>query len=353
MRVRIAFFDSLLRPITELLAITTMAIAVLVGAYLVLNQETHLFGLRMSSRPLKPSEMIMFFAMLAGISDPVRKVGDIYNVLVRAAMASEAMFNTFETPPKVCEPKAPLPAPVHSESIRLQDVRFGYVPNNPVLRGVTLDIPFGQTIAIVGANGSGKSTLVNLIARFYDPWKGNVLLDQVNLRDIRPRQLRKQIGIVTQDSYLFRDTVKANIRYGNSLATDAQVREAARLAGVMQFIDELPNGLATNVGHRGNFLSGGQRQRVALARAIVSDPRILILDEPTSQVDPQTEQVFRQAIKRFLKGRTTLLITHKASTLALADRLVVMKHGRIVEDVMVTPMTSSPEQFSRLLAKAG
>ncbi len=353
MRVRVAFYDSLLRPITELLAITTMAIAILVGAYLVLNQETHLFGLRMSSRPLKPSEMIMFFAMLAGISDPARKIGDIYNVLVRAAMGSKAMFQMFEAPPKVSAPSKPLPAPLHSKSIRLENVQFGYTRKSIVLRNVTLEIPFGQTIAIVGANGSGKSTLVNLIARFYDPWKGEVFLDQVKLRDIRPRQLRKQIGIVTQDSYLFGDTVWNNIRYGGPTATDDEVIEAARLAGVMQFIDELPNGLETNVGNGGKFLSGGQRQRVALARAILSDPRILILDEPTSQVDPQTEQVFRQAIGTFLKGRTTLLITHKAATLALADRLVVMKSGRIVEDVLVTSATSSPEQFSRLLAKAG
>jgi ABC-type multidrug transport system fused ATPase/permease subunit len=352
MAMRITFYDSVLRPVTELMAITTMVIAVLVGAYLVLNQQTHLFGVRMSAQPLKPSEMIMFFAMLAGVSDPARKLGDIYNVLVRACMGGTMISNMFEQRPRVCAPPEPVPAPMHTDSIRLDKVVFGYQPKMPVLREVTLEIPFGQTVALVGTNGCGKSTLVNLIARFYDPWSGHVFLDGVNLRDIRPRQLRMQIGIVTQDPYLFRDTIRNNIRYGNPAATGDQVVQAAELAGVTRFVDELPRGLETSVGDRGNALSGGQRQRVALARAALSDPRILILDEPTSQVDPQTEQILQQAIAKFLKGRTTFLITHKASTLALADRIVVMKQGRIVDDVLVTPATSSAEHLSSILSKA-
>jgi ATP-binding cassette subfamily B protein/subfamily B ATP-binding cassette protein MsbA len=353
MVLRIAFYDSLQRPITELVGIVTIAVAILCGAYLVLNQQTHLFGLRMSTQPLSPSEMITFFAMLAGVSDPARKLSGIYNVIVRGAMASQGLYTFFERPPKVASPAHPVSAPQHSKSIRFEDVTFAYVPATPVVQNVNLEIPYGQTVAVIGPNGSGKSTLAHMIARFYDPVAGNVYIDDVNLKDIRPRQLRRQIGIVTQEPILFRDTVWQNIQYGDLSATPDQLKEAARLAGVTSFLDELPGGFATDVGDRGCLLSGGQRQRVALARAILSDPRILILDEPTSQVDPQTEAIFHEAISAFLSQRTTILITHRVATLALADRLIVMKDGRIVEDVQVSPSTSSPEEYSRLLARAG
>ena len=352
MAIRMSFYDSLIRPITELVAIVTVAIAILCGAYLVLNQETHLLGLRLSTRPLSPGEMITFFAMLAGISDPARKLSDIYNVLVRAMMVSQGLFQLFDEPPTTGAPPNPKPAPVHSKNIRFKNVNFSYVPGTPVLHNVNLEIPFGQSVAIVGTNGSGKSTLANLIARFYDPRAGNVYIDNVNLRDIRPRQLRKQIGIVTQEPILFRDTVRNNIWYGNPSASEDQLIEAARLAGVEAFLDQLPSGFDTDVGDRGCMLSGGQRQRIALARAILSDPRVLILDEPTSQVDSQTELVLHQAIGKFLTGRTTILITHRLSTIALANRMVVMKGGRIVDDVITNPATSSPEQLAKILAKA-
>ncbi len=352
MTVNIAFYDALVRPVTELMAIVTLATAVLCGAYLVLNQQTHLFGLRMSARPLTAAELFAFFAMLAGIADPARKLSSIYNVLVRASLAGKALFTLFEQPPQITAPARPARAPTHQQSIRFEDVTFGYQPTAPVLKNLNLEIPFGQTMALVGVNGSGKSTVANLIARFYDPQAGNIYLDGVNLRHMRPRQLRNQIGIVRQSPLLFRGTLRMNICYADFRATEDQMRRAAQLAGVNSFIAELPNGFQTQVGDGGTLLSGGQRQRVALARAILSDPRILILDEATSQLDVETEQSLHGPLREFFKGRTTIVITHRPATLALAERIVVLGNGRIVEDVSISEIKCGLRGFADLLAKA-
>jgi ATP-binding cassette subfamily B protein/subfamily B ATP-binding cassette protein MsbA len=351
MAVRVSLFDSVIRPITELTGILTISVAILCGGYLVLNQQTHLFGLRMSSQPLGVGEMFTFFAMLAGVSDPARKLSDIYNMLVRAVMAARGMFLMFEEQPKIAAPVQPVPTPQHSSSIRFEDVHFEYVPGVPVLHGIDLEIPFGQTVAVIGRNGSGKSTLANLIARFYDPSVGNIYLDDVNLRDIRPRQLHKQIALVEQDPALFRETLWMNIQYGNSSATRQQIRRSARLAQVMPFLQELPRKFESDVGDRGSFLSGGQRQRVTLARAIASDPRIAILDEPVSQIDMYTLPVLQQGLREFLAGKTAILITHQPSLLALADRVIAMSDGRIIEDRVLSPNEKDLESLSMIVSK--
>jgi ATP-binding cassette subfamily B protein/subfamily B ATP-binding cassette protein MsbA len=202
----------------------------------------------------------------------------------------------------------------------------------PVLRAIDLRIPFGESLAIVGSNGCGKSTLVNLVARFYDPVEGAVRLDGVDLRACRVRELRRKIGIVTQQTVLFDDTVMNNIRYGSLHATDEQVIAAAKKAHAHRFIvEKLDEGYDTIVGERGGRLSGGQRQRIALARAILRDPEILILDEATSQIDLESEQLIHQALREFTRGRTAILITHRLSTLTLADRILVMDAGRIAD----------------------
>ncbi len=201
-----------------------------------------------------------------------------------------------------------------------------------MLEEIDLRIPFGETLAIVGPNGCGKSTLVNLIPRFYDPRQGRCTLDGIDLRDVRLRDLRSQIGLVTQETLLFDDTVYNNIRYGSPHATREQVIEAAQQAHAHRFIEsKLENGYETIVGPQGSLLSGGQRQRIALARAILRDPPILILDEATSQVDLESEQLIHKVLEQFVRNRTTFIITHRLSTLALADRIVVMNAGRIVD----------------------
>jgi ATP-binding cassette subfamily B protein/subfamily B ATP-binding cassette protein MsbA len=353
MSMRISFYDSLIRPVTELGGILVVAVAMLCGAYLVLNQQTHLFGLRISSHPLGASEMFTFFAMLAGIADPGRKLSDIYNILVRAVMAAEGLYQTFEAPQQTVAPPVPTPMRLHRKSIRFDNVTFGYRPEAPVLRNVNLEIPFGQTVALVGANGSGKSTMVNLIARFYDPQEGRILIDDVDLRQVRPRQIHKQIGIVTQDPMLFNGTVWSNILYGNVHASDADVLRAAELAGVTSFVHELPGGFHAHVGDWGGFLSGGQRQRVAMARALLSNPRILILDEPTSQVDAHAEALLHESLRGYLRQRTVILITHRLSTLGMADRIIAMELGRVVEDVPANKLDFESPRFAPFLAKAG
>ncbi len=352
MTMRISFYDAIVRPINEVLAMVVLCIAILAGATLVLNQETHLFGIPISTTPLTASQLFTFFAMLAGIADPARKLGDIYNSLFRATMASQSLYQTFEDMPLLIGPVKPEQTPLHQKSIRFDNATFGYHAESPVLNNINLEIPFGQTIALVGVNGSGKSTITNLLARFYDPQEGTITLDGVDLRNIRPRQLWKQMAIVTQDPILFRGTIFMNIRYGNQAATKEDVERAAELAHVTDFIHEIPRGFQGQVGDRGGFLSGGQRQRVALARAILANPRILILDEATSQMDVQVEVAIHESLREFLKQRTTILITHRLSTLTLADRVVVLKSGRIVEDVSAASTRFSKDHFLSLLAKA-
>jgi ABC-type multidrug transport system fused ATPase/permease subunit len=195
--------------------------------------------------------------------------------------------------------------------------------------------------------------MVNLIARFYDPQEGRILIDDVDLRQVRPRQIHKQIGIVTQDPMLFNGTVWSNILYGNVHASDADVLRAAELAGVTSFVHELPGGFHAHVGDWGGFLSGGQRQRVAMARALLSNPRILILDEPTSQVDAHAEALLHESLRGYLRQRTVILITHRLSTLGMADRIIAMELGRVVEDVPANKLDFESPRFAPFLAKAG
>ena len=230
-------------------------------------------------------------------------------------------------------PKQPVPFQRHHRDLTFENVGFAYQPGKPVLEERRiLQIAFGETIAIVGPNGCGKSTLANLIPRFADPTAGVVKLDGVPLPDMRIRDVRRQIGLVTQETMLFDDTIFNNIRYGSPDATREQVIEAAKQAHAHRFIEhELPNGYETSAGALGNCLSGGQRQRIALARAILRDPPILILDEATSQVDLESEQAIQQVLEKFTRGRTTIIITHRLAVLSLADRIVVMQAGRILD----------------------
>ena len=268
--VKQAFFDSLLRPTTELAGMVCIAIALLASGYLVLNDTTHLMGIRMSDRPMSKSTVFLFFAMLAGISEPARKMSEIYNTLVRADVSTKGLYDFFEVQPQIRTPDQPNQMPLHCESIRFQGVNFAYNLSQITLKQLNLEIPFGQTVALIGPNGSGKSTLINLLARFYDPQWGFVFIDGVDIKTVNPRHVRKQMAMVTQDPVLFKGTVLENIQYGNLNATMDDVLRAAETARVTDFLDVLPDGIDTMIGDRGNTLSGGQRQRIALARAIVA-----------------------------------------------------------------------------------
>jgi ATP-binding cassette subfamily B protein/subfamily B ATP-binding cassette protein MsbA len=330
--MRIARYDALSHPLTEVLGITAISTAMLAGVWLVFSQETHLFGICMTQRPLNWGSLGLFYALLAAAADPARKLSDVFSRLQAASAAADRIFSRLDRQPQIRDPKHPVSFRPHRRDLVLENVGFAYQPGKPVLSEVNLQIAFGETVAIVGPNGCGKSTLANLIPRFADPTSGVVKLDGVPLPDMRVRDVRRQIGLVTQETMLFNDTIFNNIRYGASDATHEQVIEAAKRAHAHRFIEhDLPNGYETSAGALGNCLSGGQRQRIALARAILRDPSILILDEATSQVDLESEQAIQQVLEQFIRHRTTIVITHRLAVLSLANRIVVMHEGRIVD----------------------
>jgi ATP-binding cassette subfamily B protein/subfamily B ATP-binding cassette protein MsbA len=330
--MKISRFDSLVHPVTELAGITMICLTILSGTYLVLRNQTHLLGIKMCDRPLEFADLAIFYAMLAGSIDPARKLTEVFNRIQRASAAADRVYQLFDREPVVCDPVKPRVMKRHHRDIVLENVIFSYLPDQPVLKGINLRIQYGEALAIVGPNGCGKTTLANLIPRFYDPVSGAVKVDGIDLREVRMRELRSQIGLVTQEPLLFDDTVFNNIRYGTPNATKQQVIDAARKAHAHRFIEELlEQGYETNVGQLGGRLSGGQRQRISLARAILRDPSILILDEATSQIDIESEHLIHKVLEQFVRDRTAIIITHRLSTLDLADRILVMNEGHVLD----------------------
>ena len=330
--MRIAVFTALARMNNELLGVSITALAFVAGGYLVVNSETHFLGVRLCSTPMNFAEMMAFFAFLVGASDPLRKMTDVYTLLQAGMVAADRVFPLIDRVPAVQSPRNPAPFPHAPIGIEFSDIQFGYRPDFPVLNDFSLSIPAGRSVAILGPNGCGKSTLVNLLPRFFDATSGTIRFNGTDIRDLRLKDLRRSMGYVTQQTMLFDDTIANNIRYGTPDASDEQVIEAARKAHAHAFIlSHLERGYETTIGEAGGKLSGGQRQRLALARAILRDPPILLLDEATSQIDPESEILIHQTLSEFIRGRTTLLITHRLSTLELADSIVVMDAGRVVD----------------------
>jgi ATP-binding cassette subfamily B protein/subfamily B ATP-binding cassette protein MsbA len=330
--LRITFFNALGRASAEFLTTLIICMAIVIGVYLVINQQTRLLGIPIMDRPLGLASLMTFYALLMGMSDPARKLSEVWNTLQRGMAAADRLYEALDREPKIVDPPEPKALPSLRPDLTFANVTFHYQSGHTVLSDINLTIPFGETVAIVGPNGCGKTTLCNLLPRFFDPVKGSVKLGGIDLRELRLKDIRSLTGLVAQQAALFDDTVAANIRYGSPAATDAEVVAAAEKAFAHRFIvDKLPDGYETEVGERGGRLSGGQRQRVLLARAILRDPKFLILDEATSQVDLESEQLIHKVLEQFIRGRTTLMITHRMSSIALADRIVVMDHGRIID----------------------
>ncbi len=326
-----SFYFALANPITEILGIGMVATSIAVGAWLVINQETQIFGLTMTERPMTVPGIMVFFGMLIGASDPVRKLSGVFTGVNLGIVGAQQLYPLLDTPSKLSEPAEPRSVASPHREIRLENVSFSYDGIDTVLSGVNLSIPFGERVAIVGPNGGGKSTLVNLVCRFYDPTQGAVLLDGVPLTDMTLHDLRRRIAMVTQQTELFNESILYNIRYGRWDATEEEIIEAATKAHAHEFISEFPDGYQTMVGPNGFRLSGGQRQRIALARAFLRNAEILVLDEATSQIDVESERLIHEALARYVENRTVIMITHRASTLALADAIIKVEHGVVTK----------------------
>lgn len=330
--LKVAYYNSLARSSSEMLGMTTVALAILAGGYLVVNGETHLLGLRMSDKPMSQGQILTFFGFLIGASDPARKLSDVWSGLQHGIAAARRVYEVIDQPVRVTDPSTPLTVPRPHRCIRFESVAYQYPSGPTVLRGIDLTIQHGETIAVVGPNGSGKSTLISLLCRFDDPQAGVVRLDDVPLQKLRLRDLRRRMALVTQQTVLFDDTIENNIRYGSPGSDAHDVVRAAKLAYADQFIrNKTTDGYQTRLGAGGMRLSGGQMQRIALARAFLRNPDILILDEATSQIDLESERLIHQALQKFLLDRTGIMITHRPSSLAMADRIVVIEAGEVAD----------------------
>ncbi|MFM9059733.1 MAG: ABC transporter ATP-binding protein, partial [Planctomycetaceae bacterium] len=326
--MRHVFYHALANPITEILGIGMVATSIAVGAWLVINQETRIFGITMTDQPMTVPGIMVFFGLLIGASDPVRKLSGVITGFNMGIVGAQGLYPLLDTPSKLVEAAAPRHVPSPHREIRLENVSFSYDGIDTVLKDVNVSIRFGERVAIVGPNGGGKSTLVNLVCRFYDPTAGRVMLDGVPLTDVALADLRGRIAMVTQQTELFNESIHYNIKYGRWDASDAEIEEAARKAHAHDFIAGFPDGYRTMVGPGGFRLSGGQRQRIALARAFLRNAEILVLDEATSQIDVESERLIHEALARYVENRTVIMITNRASTLALADSLLEVERGR-------------------------
>jgi ATP-binding cassette subfamily B protein len=273
-----------------------------------------------------------FLLYLRMFFEPMQEISQFYNMFQSASAALEKLSGVLEEKPTVRPVARPVPLPQARGAIDFENVFFSYVEGRDVLHEFDLHIPPGQTVALVGTTGAGKTTIAKLMARFYDPTGGRVLLDGVNLRDLTEDDLRRAVIMVTQENFMFDGTVADNIAFGRPSATREDIMHAAESVGAGTFIAGLPEGLDTDVGKRGGRLSAGQRQLITFARAFLADPRVLILDEATSSLDVPTERSVQRALQTVLADRTAVIIAHRLSTVGIADRVLVLEHGKIVED---------------------
>ncbi len=306
-------------PTVEFLAAVATCIVFGYGGYLYVD------------RSIEIGVLVAFIGYLASFFDPVQQLSQVYNTFLAGTAALDKIFDVMDDAPTLVDAPDALPLPALTGAVKFEDVRFGYNPERPVIDGLELNVLAGQTVALVGHTGAGTSTIIKLLARFYDPQGGRILIDGHDLRSVTVESLREQIAIVPQEGFLFNGTIHENIAFGRPDASRADVEQAAREVGADRFINELPDGYEERVQERGSRLSIGQRQLIAFARALLVDPRLLILDEATSSVDIQTEAHIEEALQRLLADRTAFVVAHRLSTIRSADLIVVLEHGKVVE----------------------
>jgi ABC-type multidrug transport system fused ATPase/permease subunit len=314
-----ARMSSLFFPAMEVVSILAIALVVVYGGPLALAGE------------ISAGTFVAFVLYMNRFFEPIRDLGFRWSNLQMAMASGERIFQILDTQPDIREAPSPVPMPRMRGDITLEHVHFSYQPESPVLCDISLQVPAGQNIAIVGPTGAGKTTLINLLARFYDVTSGAVRVDGVDVRQIALSDLRRQMGMVLQEPFLFSGTVRDNIRYGRLSASDADIEAAAKAIGIHDRIMQLARGYDTPVHERGALLSHGQRQLISFVRALLADPRLLILDEATASIDTETERLIQSGLATLLRGRTAFIIAHRLSTVKHADRIVVLEQGRLVE----------------------
>jgi ATP-binding cassette subfamily B protein len=315
------WLTSVFSPLISFIPQLNMVVLLCYGGYLLSNDPTFTLG----------QGIIVFAGLLRQFENQVTTIATIANSAQQSLTGAQRVFEVLDAPVDIKSKPDAKRLPRAQGTVRFEGVTFGYSPDNSVLQEIDFEVPAGSSVAITGANGAGKSSLLTLIPRFYDPDKGRVLLDGIDLRDLDLDDLRRNIGLVFQESFLFSNTVAANIAFGYPKATQEEIERAARIASAHDFIMELPDGYNTVLGERGSGLSGGQRQRLAIARAILLDPPILLLDDPTAAIDPETEHEILEAMQGAMQNRTSFVVAHRLSTLRRADRVLVLEGGRIVQ----------------------
>lgn len=335
--VRIGRLSLLSGPLTETLGAFTAVAILWFGAHLVLVEKT-----------LGDSELILFLIWVMRLLQPLKQLSQVQPAAQQSLASAERIFEYLDAPSETSTDPGTIATPSFDREIRFERVSFAYDGGAEALHDVSFTATKGEVVALVGASGAGKSTLVDLIPRFIEPTRGRITMDDVDVREIRLDGLRALTGIVSQDTVLFNDTVRANVAFGRPNASQQQLDAAARAANALEFIEALPDAWDTNLGERGTRLSGGQRQRLAIARALLSDPPILILDEATSALDAESERLVQEAIDRLLMGRTVFVIAHRLSTIQHANRILVFDRGQLVEEGAHDALLANGGHYARL-----
>ncbi len=332
----IAARQQLASPMSETLGISSLSIILVYGGNMILTGE------------LDAASFFAYLAAFSQVTRPVRAIADAFGAINQGIAAGVRVLGLIDTPIEIKDKPEAVDLVDFSDEIRFDNVSFAY-EEREILHKISFTVKRGQTVALVGPSGGGKSTISDLIPRFYDPQSGAVMVDGRDVRDYKIESIRAKMGIVAQETILFNDTIEGNIRMGNEEATFEQVKEAARIANALEFIEQTENGFATNIGDRGVKLSGGQRQRLSIARAVLRNPEILILDEATSALDTESERLVQESLSKLLEGRTSLVIAHRLSTIASADVIVVVESGRVVESGTHQELVAAGGLYSKLL----